>query len=230
MIIIPDVHGRVFWKEALARREKDEEVIFLGDYVDPYSYEGITSEDAIKNLEEILGVRDEKMIMLLGNHDFMYLCSDHPKCRHDYQNEKRISDLLDNKDIFQVAYKKELLGKTYVFSHAGFNPGWVDYAFEGLELPEVVDKANELYQKWDSGFLKNLGTVSYLRGGYSEFGSMIWSDTREYRDFEDESLYQIYGHTQLRDEPVITSKFACLDCRRGFRLDEKTGKLCSLSA
>ena len=34
MIIIPDIHGRDFWKEVTAI--EDEEFVFLGDYVDPY--------------------------------------------------------------------------------------------------------------------------------------------------------------------------------------------------
>ena len=40
MIIIPDIHGRSFWKDAVKGRE-NEKIIFLGDYTDPYSYEGI---------------------------------------------------------------------------------------------------------------------------------------------------------------------------------------------
>ena len=39
MIVIPDVHGRLFWKEAIAAAKEDEKVIFLGDYLDPYLHE-----------------------------------------------------------------------------------------------------------------------------------------------------------------------------------------------
>ena len=35
-IVIPDVHGRDFWRSAVRGREK-EKIIFLGDYVHPYS-------------------------------------------------------------------------------------------------------------------------------------------------------------------------------------------------
>ena len=47
MIIIPDIHGHTFWKEAIAKRRKDEMVIFLGDYLDPHnsSKTNITFED-----------------------------------------------------------------------------------------------------------------------------------------------------------------------------------------
>ena len=41
VLVIPDVHGRKFWKEAINKFSKDIypdlNIIFLGDYVDPYS-------------------------------------------------------------------------------------------------------------------------------------------------------------------------------------------------
>ena len=35
LIIIPDVHGRSFWRDAV-KRNPGAEFIFLGDYLDPY--------------------------------------------------------------------------------------------------------------------------------------------------------------------------------------------------
>ena len=41
ILIIPDVHGRDFWREPVkdVLENSDKPVIFLGDYLDPYSYE-----------------------------------------------------------------------------------------------------------------------------------------------------------------------------------------------
>ena len=33
-----------------------------------------------------------------------------------------------------------------------------------------------------------------------------------------DDIYQVFGHTQLVDEPIITDTFADLDCRRAFIL------------
>ena len=30
--IIPDVHGRQFWKDVIPRKDEFEKIIFLGDY------------------------------------------------------------------------------------------------------------------------------------------------------------------------------------------------------
>ena len=40
ILIIPDVHGRRFWRDAIESDDYDK-VIFLGDYLDPYPDEGI---------------------------------------------------------------------------------------------------------------------------------------------------------------------------------------------
>ena len=50
-LIIPDVHGRTFWKYAIQQypieKYPDIKIIFLGDYLDPYtSFEGITKNEA----------------------------------------------------------------------------------------------------------------------------------------------------------------------------------------
>ena len=75
MIIIPDVHGRTFWKEAVKGRE-NEEIVFLGDYIDPYGYEGITPEEGIIALEDIIKFKQDhpnNVHLLLGNHDAGYI-------------------------------------------------------------------------------------------------------------------------------------------------------------
>ena len=45
ILIIPDIHGRTFWKECI--KCECDEIIFLGDYLDPYNYEGISKQDAL---------------------------------------------------------------------------------------------------------------------------------------------------------------------------------------
>lgn len=236
MIIIPDVHGRVFWKDAVKENEK---VVFLGDYVDPYPGEGISLDGAIENLEEIIEYKKsnpDNTILLLGNHDFMYLDSKHNKisCRHDYINEPKITKLLMTPEIFQMSYTMEISGVTYIFSHAGILQEWVDKhtgVFEGYtSLVDVAKLSNELYQKRDQKFIKSLLDFSFFRGGEELCGSMIWSDMREHailKDYE-EKVYQIFGHTQLREDPVIKEHFADLDCRKAFRLNEETGEICGM--
>ena len=53
-IIIPDVHGREFWREAVKGIDEDTHVVFLGDYLDPYEDDGIYWSDAFKSLQDII--------------------------------------------------------------------------------------------------------------------------------------------------------------------------------
>ena len=62
IVIIPDVHGRTFWKEPVMKYKNYPEVhiVFLGDYLDAYeSLEYITAEDAIVNFEEIIDIANK---------------------------------------------------------------------------------------------------------------------------------------------------------------------------
>ena len=76
MIIIPDVHGRDFWEKPVLERLGKEHILFLGDYLDPYDYEGIPNEKVFPRLEEILYLKQkhpEDVTLLLGNHDLHYV-------------------------------------------------------------------------------------------------------------------------------------------------------------
>ena len=55
ILIIPDIHGRNFWKNSINKEfENSDYVLFGGDYLDPYPWEGITRKDAIRNFQEII--------------------------------------------------------------------------------------------------------------------------------------------------------------------------------
>lgn len=56
ILIIPDVHGRKFWRRAIERglKENVDKIIFLGDYGDPYGSEEISHKDALTELEDII--------------------------------------------------------------------------------------------------------------------------------------------------------------------------------
>jgi len=55
-------------------------------------------------------------------------------------------------------------------------------------------------------------------------GSCVWADVREWLSepvLSDEKLpfYQIFGHTQLVEDPIVQHDWACLDTRNGYRLE-----------
>ena len=68
MLIVPDVHGRTFWKDVI---DSNLPVVFLGDYTDPYPQEEISKKQTIDNFKEIIEFAKEnknRVTLLLGNH------------------------------------------------------------------------------------------------------------------------------------------------------------------
>ena len=127
-IIIPDVHGRPFWRSAVLGHEEDL-IVFLGDYVDPYDWEGILSSAAYEELQDIISFKKDhpdNVILLLGNHDLGYLDRDICSCRMDLIREKEIGDLLrENLDLFDIVHLEESESGNVLFSHAGISERWV---------------------------------------------------------------------------------------------------------
>ena len=133
IIIIPDVHGRKFWKDAIDMFPKDTypdiQIVFLGDYLDPYTgYEDITKEDAFTNFLEIIeyAKRDQRITLLIGNHDwhyFVYLDT----CRIDYGRGHQIEQIFkENINMFRLHKVIELNDTKYLFTHAGITQKWLD--------------------------------------------------------------------------------------------------------
>lgn len=222
-LIIPDIHGRGFWEDAVSSVECDK-IVFLGDYLDPYPHEGITRRDTIRNFEDIIAFKKEnkeKVILLLGNHDCEYISKIFRRCRFDSSNQYHIrEDFLSNKSLFQIAYDEIRDGKRYLYTHAGVMSPWLEDHHNIISKGATVDELNHLLG-FKSG-IQALGDMSRFRCMFGPwYGSPIWSDVCE-RDVVNGNLpntYQIFGHTQQDDDPIITETYACLDVRRAFLLD-----------
>lgn len=263
MIIIPDVHGRTFWKQAVERIDTDT-IVFLGDYLDPYPYEfGVVNpwnrynsdvdrasfndrmekfqkdeellkRNTIDNFKEIIDFKKQhpdNVILLIGNHDCGYavnynLCD----CRIDMANYREIESLFrDNWDLFQLAYEADVNEKHYVFSHAGINRSYTMQCFGEIDEIELVETFNKPWRERDVKVLKKiLGMTSPYRGGFDQYGSIVWADVNEFAQGTGYSFFQIFGHTQQESAPIFEETYACLDVRKAFELtsDGKLRELC----
>ena len=105
----------------------------------------------------------------------------------------------DNKNLFKVVFKYD----NYLFSHAGITLGW-------LKEINLLDYKH-LNKEYIDNLIPYLSKISFWRGGPDDFGSCVWADIHELFDLDmlPENIYQIFGHTQLK-EPIITDKWACL--------------------
>lgn len=219
ILIVPDVHGRAFWHRAMELVDQVDQIVFLGDYLDPYSHEGISFDLALEEFNKILEFKKEYpelVTLLVGNHDMHYIIEDFMDC------SRRNTAMLDqlhklynsNLDLFNLIRIED----DWLFSHAGVYKGWMDkyeFTLEDLNLKTFLSS------HWPA-----LEDLSMYRGGYNFVGSCVWADIRESVKNELFPGYkQVVGHTQLNDKPYIVDKIACVDVRRCFILDTITSKI-----
>ena len=226
VLIVPDVHGRKFWHKAMEMIDEVDQVVFLGDYLDPYPREEITFEDALMEFEGILAFKEDypdKVVLLVGNHDMHYIKTEFMNCsRLNVRRRQEIHDLfISNIDKLQLVHEID----NYLFSHAGVYLEWTKrYA---ITLEELFDFKKFLGGRWNT-----LEDVSYERGGWCKVGSCIWADIRESVTNELPAMFkkQIVGHTQMESNPYITSRIACLDVRKCFILNTETDEIMGIDA
>lgn len=206
VLVLGDIHGRDFWIEPCSHVNEFDKIIFLGDYHDPYPFEVSqeTSRHRLRNeLVPFVIEHKDKVVCLFGNHDGNYLVGKMAD-RVDYWHKHEIKDYLQKMNL-KLVHKEG----NYLFSHSGVLPKWLESNNLTLEDLETLPL--------DHSSLLN---VSPYREGWSEAGSCVWGDVREYSVSKHiPGLYQIFGHTQLQENPIIEKDFADLDCRRAFVLD-----------
>ena len=256
ILVIPDIHGRKFWRTAIANNiDKVDKIIFLGDYLDPYGYEieenpesmecdsFYDSQSLLKMLEDIISLKKnepDKYILLTGNHSDSYIWSKfNAASRTDYRNwEKYHKFFSQNLEYFNLVW----IENNVIFTHAGISEGWAKSFAVELSLTIDLDKpviksiakylSNVNLNILDKKLIKLLGDISHYRGGDFYYGSCEWADMREHVDIQnsnpdniipkgEDGIFQVFGHTQLK-APLITDKWACLDCRQGFIFDTIT--------
>lgn len=216
ILIVPDVHGRAFWHRAMELVDQVDQIVFLGDYLDPYSHEGISFAVAFEEFAQILKFKKDnpnKVTLLVGNHDMHYIIKDFMDCsRRNTAMLDHLHELYNsNLDLFNLIHIED----DWLFSHAGVYKGWMDkyeFTLEDLNLKTFLGS------HWPA-----LEDLSMYRGGYNFVGSCVWADIRESVKNELFPGYkQVVGHTQLNDKPYIKDNIACVDVRRCFILDTST--------
>lgn len=224
ILIIPDVHGRSFWKSAVCH-DGFSKIIFLGDYVDPYPREGISDFIALHHFKEIISFKKynpDKVVLLLGNHDLHYYSELFFQyaggTRYNKVYAQRLYELfMEYRHLFQLAYETETAGQRFLFTHAGVVKRWYDM-FASVIGELDADHLNALLDT-DAGIL-TLTAIGKIRGGPCTVGSMVWADVHEMSRYgQVPGIFQIFGHTMM-DSPFMEDGFACLDCQKPFVLDE----------
>jgi hypothetical protein len=208
IIAVGDTHGRKIW-EAIVKQEADADLfVFMGDYFD--TRENITAHQQIENFKNILQFKNEnqnKVVLLLGNHDYHYLKGVQEK----YSGFAKFFQM-DINEVLEPAVASGLLQMCFVhdkflFTHAGVTNTWcVRNGIDRSKLEESINQA----------FMTDLDAFSFAYGpnmsntGDDVTQSPIW--VRLPSLFEDAVTGYVYvvGHTPL-EELTITDNVIGID-------------------
>ena len=247
ILVIPDVHGRTFWKEPVSRYSSSvDKSVFLGDYLDPYNSEEGLADDIFENLMEIISLKldnMDKVVLLKGNHDQHYASKRFEDLaagtRMDYQNWSKYHQAFNEyKDLFKIAHLETVNDVPYVFSHAGMTLYWLKKVNENvwklfdnqisLASPDIIDRINLLD---DDGIGQEmLAVVGRNRSMFGEeTGGVLWADVFEHdmphapKAYGLDKVFQVFGHTRLRRDydSLEYDHFAMIDSRQCFVIDEE---------
>lgn len=226
LLIVPDVHGRDFWREPVMGGHY-EHVVFLGDYTDPYPQEYIENDEAVEVFREIINFAEDhpgRVTLLLGNHDMHYVSDTFERrakgSRYAFSLHRPMVKLYQmHQHLFTLAIEADYEGRHCLITHAGVASGWLEKHKEIVGEP-TADNINRLMDS-DEGIIA-LADIGWSRGGWAKVGGPMWADCSELMESEPlPGVFQIFGHTQnFERQPVITPYLACLDCHRTFLLSE----------
>ena len=197
---IGDTHGNFVLDDVKRVMDKHDKIIFVGDYVDSFTLDNPTINKNLCDLIEFKKENEDKVVLLLGNHDLQYMYNNDIHRCSGYRPEIRF-DLFDifnnNKDVFQIAFQID----NYLWTHAGINTGWYKYRFNkfikknNLKDMLIVDQLNFAFESYE----ETLFDVGHWRGGYLDVGGPFWADKRELINNPLKGYHQIVGHTRVKD-------------------------------
>lgn len=121
ILAIGDLHGRKTW-ERFVNIDLYDKIVFIGDYFDSLDIPGNRQIENFSKIMELKMNHDEKVVLLIGNHDFHYLemGEQYSGFQKGYQYE--IRDMIKNNlQHMQLCYRHD----EFLFTHAGVTNTWL---------------------------------------------------------------------------------------------------------
>ena len=208
IIAIGDTHGRDIWKQIVEKEKNADRIVFIGDYFDTFNPE-LRGKVEMENFKEIVSfarLNPEKVVLLIGNHDFHYMhCAQEQYSGHNMVYADIFGTLLaDASDIMQMCHIEE----RYLFSHAGVTNTWLS------AVGTTVEEINELFRLQPNLFSFNRQDKSGY--GNSPYQSPIWVRPESLIPDALQDYIQVVGHTHqsniLYYEGVYPTRLILTDC------------------
>lgn len=209
IIIIGDIHGRDSWKKIVQANQDADLFIFLGDYFDSFDISPVIQKHNFKEILEFKKNNKEKVIILIGNHDFHYL-SGSVKQYAGYQGLQRwdyqeiLEDAIKN-DLIQVCY----IYNNFIFTHAGITKTWLKSY--NISINNIENDLNYLLKGNRSPFEFCLGP-NYSQNGEDITQGPLWVRPVSLKQDCLDNYIHIVGHTSSSDIDIdLTNRVIIVD-------------------
>ena len=207
IIAMGDLHGRNDWKKIVSKNDFDK-IVFIGDYFD--TFEPITPLEQMQNFRSIVEYKKkniEKVVLLVGNHDYHYLRSvDESYSGFQPLYKASFGDLLHNA-INLYWMQACVIEDNFLFSHAGITKTWV--AQNNIDVNDLEQSVNDLFRYKPGSFAFTQGE-NYSPDGDDICQGPLWVRPKSLLKDKVEGYFQIVGHTTL-SKLVIGKEVAFID-------------------
>lgn len=192
LIAIGDLHGKDIWKKIVEKEHDADIIVFMGDYFDSFTIAFADQWDNFMSLINFKLDNPEKVIMLIGNHDYHYLpyVKEHYsgfQSDHESDIEAAMRGMIGDGHM-QMAY----LHDKYLFTHAGVTKTW--YELECDSEVAVDFEINHTFRALPDRF-KFTPSTPLDNTGDSITQSPIWVRPRALLSDMIEGYTQVVGHT-----------------------------------
>jgi len=207
ILVIGDIHGRDIWKKIVEKEaETVDKIVFIGDYFDTPM---VSPEKILENFKDILEYKrqySDKVVLLIGNHDWHYMSGVDSKCSGYERNAVEFGKNLDEafeRDEIQMSYKNG----DVLFTHAGASNSWLDRA--NIDLKDVDNSINSLSKSDKEKF----SFWKFDSTGYGEHPcqSPIWIRPNSLARELSDKWVQVVGHTQMDSIRNFEDRFILVD-------------------
>ncbi len=202
--VIGDLHGKSCWKKLIEGRfDKFDKIVFMGDYSDD-SWVTFTDDEIVNNLKDVIEFKknhNDKVVLIIGNHDFQYIVGYPTASRYRKSYAKEMHKIFnDNSDIFNTIH----IENNYIFTHAGITNGWIEYIKQKYDIKDVnIDNIYDVVNIVYKNDKDDCNIASYRRGGGSEFAGILWADVGDLSEDAWKGYNQVVGHNRVKPGSVI---------------------------
>jgi len=194
ILAIGDIHGRPIWKK-IVEKEQDsvDKIVFIGDYFDDFRLSPEKIQENFKDILEYKRQYPDKVVLLIGNHDFHYifpstgLCSGHDD-KKKLSNGLLLTEALSKGDL-QMSYMTDDI----LFTHAGASSSWL-YQNGIRDTKDLSGYINKLVASPHSFAFWKFDVSS---SGEHPCQSCVWIRPETLDKEMPEGIKQVVGHTVM---------------------------------